>query len=31
MWNKYNDNDRKAQQGEEYMQPELFERFYSGT
>ena len=31
MWNKYNDNDRKALLGEEYMQPELFERFYRGT
>ena len=26
-WNKYKDNDRTAQRGEEYRQPELFEHF----
>ena len=31
-WNKYKDNDRIAQRGEEYMQPELFEHFlFRGT
>ena len=28
-WNNYKDHDRKAQQGEEHMQPELFEHFHS--
>ena len=28
-WNNYEDNDRKAQRGEERMQPELFEHFHS--
>ena len=28
-WNNYKDNDRKAQRGEEHMQPELFDHFYS--
>ena len=28
-WNNYKDNDRKAQQGEEHMQPELFQHFHS--
>ena len=27
-WNSYKDNDRKAQQGEEHMQLELFEHFH---
>ena len=27
--NKYKDNERKAQRGEEHMQPELSEHFYS--
>ena len=27
-WNNNKDNDRKAQRGEEHMQPELFEHFY---
>ena len=26
----YKDNDRKAQQGEEHTQPELFKHFHSG-
>ena len=26
-WNNYKDNNRKAQRGEEHMQPELFEHF----
>ena len=29
-WNNYNDNDRKTRRGEEHMQPELSEHFYSG-
>ena len=29
IWSNYNDNDRKAQRGEEHMQPELFEHFHS--
>ena len=28
-WNNDKDNDKKAQQGEEHMQPELFEHFHS--
>ena len=28
-WNNYKDNDRKAQRGEEHMQPELFQNFHS--
>ena len=28
-WNNYKDNDRKAQRGEEHMQPELSEHFHS--
>ena len=28
-WNNYKDNDRKAQRGEEHLQPELFEHFHS--
>ena len=28
-WNNYKDNDRKAQRGEEHMQPELFQHFHS--
>ena len=28
-WNNYKDNDRKAQWGEEHMQPELLQHFHS--
>ena len=28
-WNNYKDNDRKAQRGEQHMQPELFQYFHS--
>ena len=28
-WNNYKDNEKKAQRGQEHMQPELFQRFHS--